>query len=80
MKDKHEELREFTKALARFIVSQKEIDPLVMGAALMKITMEVYAHSLDDDAIYHLLEVVADSVPEIRRNSYNPIDTNMTVH
>ena len=77
MKDKQEkELREFSEALAKFVASHKQNDPLLIGAALMKMAMEMYAHTLDDDAIYSLLNVVADSVPEIREQ----VPKNTTVH
>ena len=64
-----DELKEFTNNLAEFIVLNKQRDPLIMGAALMKIAIEIYTHSLNDDEIYNLLNVVAESVPEIREKS-----------
>ena len=72
-----DELKEFTNNLAEFIVLNKQRDPLIMGAALMKVAMELYTHSLKDDEIYNLLNVVAESVPEIREKS---LIENKTLH
>jgi hypothetical protein len=77
IKNKQEkELQEFSEALEKFIVSQKQKNPLLVGAVLMKTAMEIYAHNLNDDAIYSLLNVVANSVSEIR----NQVPRNTTVH
>ena len=64
--NQEKELREFSKALTKFITAQKQNDPLLIGAALMKKAMEMYTHTLDNNAIYSLLNVVAESIPEIR--------------
>ena len=72
-----DELKEFTNNLAEFIVLNQQRDPLIMGAALMMIAIEIYTHSLNDDEIYNLLNVVAESVREIREKS---LIENKTLH
>jgi len=44
-------------------------DPLMMGGVLMKATIELYLSQLSDEDINHLLDVVAESIPHIRRQS-----------
>ena len=44
-------------------------DPLMMGGVLMKATIELYLSQLSDENINHLLDVVAESIQHIRRQS-----------
>jgi hypothetical protein len=42
-------------------------DPILMGGVLMKATLELYLSQLSVEDMHHLLDVVKDSVPEVRR-------------
>ena len=77
--DNNDELKEFTKSLGLFILHQKQRDPLIMGAALMKVAVELYTHNLNNDEIYNLLDVVAKSVPEIREKTFG-LNIHETMH
>ena len=46
---------------------KKYKDPLMMGGVLMKATLEMYLSQLSVEDMHHLLDVVKDSVPEVRR-------------
>ena len=46
---------------------KKYKDPLMMGGVLMKATLELYLSQLSVEDMHHLLDVVGESVPEIRR-------------
>ena len=75
--EKHEQMMEFAKDLERFLLPQfkENKNPLMLAGVLMSCAMELYTASLKDNKdIYHLLEVVAASVEEIREKN------NKTLH
>ena len=75
--EKHEQMMEFAKDLERFQLPQfkENKNPLMLAGVLMSCAMELYTASLKDNKdIYHLLEVVAASVEDIREKN------NKTLH
>lgn len=52
-------------------------DPLMMGAVLMKATVELYLSRLSDKDMHSLLDVVSDSVSQIRKRN---IEQNQHLH
>ena len=75
--EKHEQMIEFAKDLERFLLPQfkENKNPLMLAGVLMSCAMELYTASLKDNKdIYHLLEVVAASVEDIREKN------NKTLH
>lgn len=75
--EKHEQMMEFAKDLERFLLPQfkENKNPLMLAGVLMSCAMELYTASLKDNKdIYHLLEVVAASVEDIREKN------NKTLH
>ena len=59
----------FSTEFSQWLVDQhkKYKDPLMMGGVLMKATLELYLSQLSVEDMHHLLDVVGESVPEIRR-------------
>ena len=59
----------FSTECSQWLVDQhkKYKDPLMMGGVLMKATLELYLSQLSVEDMHHLLDVVGESVPEIRR-------------
>ena len=75
--EKHEQMMEFANDLERFLLPQfkENKNPLMLAGVLMSCAMELYTASLKDNKdIYHLLEVVAASVEDIREKN------NKTLH
>jgi len=42
-------------------------DPIMMGGVMMRATMELYLSRLTDEDIQRLLDVVVETIPQIRR-------------
>ena len=61
-------LKEFTEELAHFLIPamNKYQDPLMVAACMLRMSMGLYTSTMSDDEIYHLLDVVSESIPEIR--------------
>ena len=59
----------FSTECSDWLIDQhkKYKDPLMMGGVLMKATLEMYLSQLSVEDMHHLLDVVKDSVPEVRR-------------
>ena len=75
--EKHEQMMEFAKDLERFLLPQfkENKNPLMLAGVLMSCAMELSTASIKDNKdIYHLLEVVAASVEDIREKN------NKTLH
>ena len=75
-----EEMAKFGKELAKlcFKSNLNNENAMMMGAVLMKTAMELYVRMLPDDDINNLLDVVAESLPNIRYITENEIDR--TIH
>ena len=82
MDDESKNLREFSEELAEWLVPQlnKYQDPLLIGAAMVRMAMGLYTSSLKDEEIEHLLDVVAESLPEIRKASKRVSEMKRTIH
>ena len=68
MNNEEEKLKEFTEELAQFLipVMNKYQDPMIIAACMLRMSMGLYTSILSDDEINNLLDVVAESLPEIR--------------
>ena len=82
MDDESKNLREFSEELAEWLVPQlnKYQDPLLIGAAMVRVAMGLYTASLKDEEIERLLDVVAESLPEIREASKRVSEMKRTIH
>jgi len=75
-----EEMKEFGRELAK-LCFKNDLDnekAMMMGAMLMKTAMELYVRMLKDEDINNLLDVVAESLPNIRYITETEIDR--TIH
>ena len=43
----------------------------MMGGVMMRATMELYLSQLSDEDIHRLLDVVVETIPQIRRQQVN---------
>ena len=76
-----EEMKEFGRELAKLCFKNDHLDnekAMMMGAMLMKTAMELYVRMLKDEDINNLLDVVAESLPNIRYITETEIDR--TIH
>ena len=80
MKDK--DINRFSNECREWVLKKhgEYKDPLMMGGVMMKATMELYLSSLSDEDIHSLLEVVAESVPQIRRQLERNNQKNRVLH
>ena len=72
-----QQMTEFANELTRFLLPhfKENKNPLMLAGVLMSCAMELYTTSIKDNQdIYHLLEVVAASVEDIREKN------NKTLH
>lgn len=80
MNDEEKDMKEFSIEFVKFLLPHlQKSDSLMVAAILMKSSIELYTKALDDPAIFTLLDVIADSIPQIREQSATST-FNMTVH
>jgi len=67
-KDK-DELERFSEECSSWLIDKHNEyqDPIMMGGVMMRATMELYLSRLTDEDIQRLLDVVVETIPQIRR-------------
>ena len=75
----YEDMDRFSNEVTQWLIEKygEYEDPLMMGGVLMRATMELYLSRLTDEDIHRLLDVVAESIPQIRSQQ---IDRNQFLH
>mgnify|MGYP005997772389 FL=1 len=71
-KDK-DELERFSEECSSWLMNKHNEyqDPIMMGGVMMRATMELYLSQLSDEDIHRLLDVVVETIPQIRRQQVN---------
>lgn len=71
-KDK-DELERFSEECSSWLMNKHNEyqDPIMMGGVMMRATMELYLSRLTDEDIHRLLDVVVETIPQIRRQQTN---------
>ena len=67
-KDK-DELERFSEECSEWLIDKHNEyqDPIMMGGVMMRATMELYLSRLTDEDKHRLLDVVVETIPQIRR-------------
>tara|TARA_R100001369_G_scaffold3291_1_gene10415 strand:+ start:3804 stop:4067 length:264 start_codon:yes stop_codon:yes gene_type:complete len=66
-------INRFSDECADFLTSKhKEYqDPIMMGGVMMKATLQMYLSCLSDEDMETLLQVVSESIPQVRKQIDN---------
>tara|TARA_R110001592_G_scaffold131260_1_gene344938 strand:+ start:307 stop:564 length:258 start_codon:yes stop_codon:yes gene_type:complete len=77
-----DDMNKFSQEFQLWLISknQEYKDPLMMGAVLMKATVELYLSRLSDEDMHNLLDVVAESVAEIRKQNIETHSGSKVIH
>jgi len=76
------DMNKFSQEFELWLISknQEYKDPLMMGAVLMKGSVELYLSRLSDEDMHNLLDVVAESVAEIRKQNIETHSGSKVIH